>query len=153
MFGYSLIRTKKLEAIYDKMAILAIEKIRNQNKFNMTISGTISVALPEQSGTSKSGKTWRKREYVCVYDNSNANYPKSVVFQVMNDNIDKLNIQQRMEYDLELDFEAREWNGRYFLQASCWKATAKSQPAPQPSPQAQYAPTPEPAQQSDDLPF
>ena len=26
MFGYSLIRTKKLEAIYDKMAILAIEK-------------------------------------------------------------------------------------------------------------------------------
>lgn len=153
MFGYSLIRTKKLEAIYDKMAILAIEKIRNQNKFNMTISGTISVALPEQSGTSKSGKTWRKREYVCVYDNSNANYPKSVVFQVMNDNIDKLNIQQGMEYDLELDFEAREWNGRYFLQASCWKATAKSQPAPQPSLQAQYAPAPEPAQQSDDLPF
>ena len=119
----------------------------------MTISGTISAALPEQSGTSKSGKTWRKREYVCVYDNSNANYPKSVVFQVMNDNIDKLNIQQGMEYDLELDFEAREWNGRYFLQASCWKATAKSQPAPQPSLQAQYAPAPEPAQQSDDLPF
>lgn len=153
MFGYSLIRTKKLEAIYDKMAILAIEKIRNQNKFNMTISGTISVALPEQSGTSKSGKTWRKREYVCVYDNSNANYPKSVVFQVMNDNIEKLNIQQGIEYDLELDFEAREWNGRYFLQASCWKATAKSQPAPQPVPQAQYASVPEPAQQSDDLPF
>jgi len=145
-------------AIYDKIAIFALDKIRHQNKFNMTISGTISVAQPEQSGTSKSGKAWRKREYVCVYDNSNANYPKSVVFQVMNDNIDKLNIQQGLEYDLELDFEAREWNGRYFLQASCWKATAKTQPAPQQQgwqaayppaqPQAQTAP-----QGDDQLPF
>lgn len=151
MFGYSFIRTKKLMAIYNKIATFALDKIRHQNKFNMTISGTISVAQPEQSGTSKSGKVWRKREYVCVYDNSNANYPKSVVFQVMNDNIDKLNIQQGVEYDLELDFEAREWNGRYFLQASCWKATAKTQPAPQQPVYTQPAPPTDDL--GNDLPF
>lgn len=97
----------------------------------MTISGTIITALPEVSGTSKSGKAWRKREYVVEYEHGQ--YPKSVVFQVMGDNIDKLNIQQGVEYDLEIDFEAREWNGRYFLQASCWKATPKNQTQPTPA--------------------
>lgn len=123
----------------------------------MTISGTITTALPEVSGTSKSGKAWRKREYVVEYEHGQ--YPKSVVFQVMGDNIDKLNIQQGVEYDLEIDFEAREWNGRYFLQASCWKATPKNQPQPvasaQPTQQGFY-PQPQAPVQGDgdsDLPF
>lgn len=97
-----------------------------------TFKGIISKALPEQSGTSKNGKAWKKREYVVEYEHGQ--YPKSIVFQVMNDNIDKLNIQQGMEYDLELDFEAREWNGRYFLQASCWKAAARVQNSYTPAP-------------------
>lgn len=127
----------------------------------MTISGTIITALPEVSGTSKSGKAWRKREYIVEYEHGQ--YPKSVVFQVMGDNIDKLNIQQGVEYDLEIDFEAREWNGRYFLQASCWKATPKNQSQPAPAPANNpYAamgmqprePHPQPAPAQDDgLPF
>lgn len=125
----------------------------------MKFTGTIEKALPEVSGTSKSGNAWRKREYVCVYDRSNANYPKSVVFQVMNDNIDKLNLQQGCEYELEVDFDSREWNGRYFLQASCWKATPlqaqpvqQGWPAAYPQPTAQPQATPAP-QGGDDLPF
>lgn len=43
----------------------------------MKINGTITVALPEQSGTSKSGKQWRKREYVVEYEHGQ--YPKSEV--------------------------------------------------------------------------
>lgn len=127
MFGYSLIRTKKLMVIYDKIAIFAYCKIRQTKSFNMTITGTITAVLPETGGVSKSGKQWRKKEAVVEYQHGQ--YPKSIVFQMMNDNIDKLNIQQGQEYDLEIDFEAREWNGRYFLQASCWKATPKSQSA------------------------
>ncbi len=110
-----------------------------------TFKGIISQALPEQSGVSKSGKAWRKREYIIEYEHGQ--YPKSVVFSVLGQKIDELNIQQGVEYELELDFEAREWNGRYFLQASCWKATPTQQPAPQPAPQTQYAP----AQLTDDL--
>lgn len=124
----------------------------------MEIKGTITLALPEQSGTSKnSGKAWRKREYIVEYESGQ--YPKSVVFSVMGQKIDELNIQQGAEYVLNIDFEAREWNGRYFLQASCWKATPTQQvpiPAvPQPvyqQAQAQTQPqVPEP--QDDDLPF
>lgn len=122
-----------------------------------TFKGTITNALPEQSGTSKSGKAWRKREYIIEYEHGQ--YPKSVVFSVMGQKIDELNIQQGVKYELELDFEAREWNGRYFLQAACWKATPTQpmgQPAPQqpvyPQTQPQYA-QPAPPAQDDGLPF
>lgn len=89
--------------------------------------------FPEVGGISKSGKTWRKREAIVEYEHGQ--YPRSIVFQIMGDNIDKLNIQQGLEYELEIDFDSREWNGRYFLQASCWKATPLQQPQ-----QAQQAP-------------
>lgn len=98
----------------------------------MQIKGIITLALPEVSGTSKSGKAWRKREYVVEYEHGQ--YPKSIVFQMMGDTINKLNIQQGVEYELSIDFEAREWNGRYFLQASCWKAAPTQQAQPSPAP-------------------
>ncbi len=91
----------------------------------MKITGTITAVLPETSGVSKSGKNWRKKEAIVEYQHGQ--YPRSIVFQMMNDNIDKLNLQQGIEYELEIDFETREWNGRYFLQASCWKATPAQQ--------------------------
>lgn len=116
------------------------------------------MAMPEQSGTSKSGKSWRKKEYIVEYEHGQ--YPKSVVFSVIGQKIDELNIQQGAEYDLSIDFEAREWNGRYFLQASCWKATplqatptqqAPAQPVQQPVYQQQPQSSATPP--ADDLPF
>lgn len=115
-----------------------------------TFKGTITNALPEQSGTSKSGKTWRKRDYIVEYEHGQ--YPKSIVFSIMGDKIDSLNIQQGVEYELALDFEAKEWNGRYFLQASCWKATPTQSMAQPTSEQSAYAQTAPPAQ-DDGLPF
>lgn len=128
----------------------------------MNFKGTITNALPEQSGTSKSGKAWRKREYIVEYEHGQ--YPKSIVFTVMGQKIDELNIQQGAEYELAIDFEAREWNGRYFLQASCWKATPTQpiQQAPpayppqgyqQPYQQTQAQPQTPKDDMGNDLPF
>lgn len=111
-------------------------------KFNVTIEK----ALPEQSGTSRSGKAWRKRSYVGMYDASNTQWPKRITFDIMGDKIDQLNIQEGGQYEVDIDFDAREWNDRYFLSASCWKATRlDSEPAPQPT-----APQPE---EDNELPF
>lgn len=107
-----------------------------------TFKGTITVALPIASGTSKSGKEWRRASYILTYDNSNPQYPKSVLFDVMGDRIEQLNIRQGQEYEVEIDFTTREFNGRNFMSASAWKATPATQqtnPAP--------TPTPAPAQQ------
>lgn len=161
MFGYSLIRTKKLMAIYAKMAIFAVEKIRQSKSQNMTFSGIIQTALPEQSSTTAAGKQWRRRDFILLYDNSNAQYPKTVLFSVMGDNIDKLNIQQGIEYDVEIDFSTREYNGRTYMSATTWKATPKNQtqPAPTPANDPYAAMGMQPAQkqtapaQDDGLPF
>ena len=119
----------------------------------MEIKGTITNALPEQSGTSKSGKSWRKKEYIVEYEHGQ--YPKSVVFSVMGQKIDELNIQQGAEYNLSIDFEAREWNNRYFLQASCWRATPAQQPQQAPAQQGweqmYQQPTPQPQTPKDDM--
>lgn len=128
----------------------------------MKVTGTITVVLPETGGVSKSGKQWRKQEAIVEYEYGQ--YPKSIVFSTMNDHIEKLNLRQGVEYELEIDFEAREWNNRYFLQASCWKATPLTNVAPPTQAQAQQGweaaypppkqaqPTPPPTQ-GDDLPF
>lgn len=155
MFGYSLIRKKKLMAIYEKMAIFALEKVRQQKHQYMVFSGLIQTAMPEQSGTTAAGKQWRRKDFIMLYDNSNAQYPKTVLFSVMGENIDKLNIQQGVEYDVQIDFSTREYNGRTYMSATAWKAEAKGQSAqptqaayPPAQPQVQTA-----AQSADDLPF
>ena len=167
MFGFSLIRTSKLLSIYDKLTIFAIDKVRHQHKLNMTISGIITNISPIQSGTSKAGKEWRKIDVVLTYDNTKPEYPKAIVFSVMNDNIEKFNLCVGCEYDIEVDFSVREYNGKNYMSANAWKASAKntltapmSAPTPAqqgwqaayPAPQPQPAPQPTP-QANDDLPF
>lgn len=99
----------------------------------MNFKGIITAAMPVASGTSKSGKEWRRASYILQYDNSNEQYPKSVLFDVMGDRIEQLNIQQGVEYEVEIDFTCREYNGRTYMSASCWKATPTRQPSPAPT--------------------
>lgn len=114
----------------------------------MIFSGIIQTAMPEQSGVTAAGKAWRRKDFILLYDNTNAQYPKTVLFSVMGDNIDKLTIQQGVEYEVEIDFTTREYNGRTYMSATTWKATAKNQPALQQPTQPQAQP-----QQADDIPF
>lgn len=82
----------------------------------------IQIALPIQNGTSKTGKAWSRQTYVGVYDSTNPQYPKSIVFDVLGDKIGQFNLQVGGYYEVEVDFAAREWQGRYFLYANCRKA-------------------------------
>ena len=99
----------------------------------MNFKGIITAAMPVASGTSKNGKEWRRASYILQYDNSNEQYPKSVLFDVMGDKIEQLNIKQGVEYEAEIDFSTREYNGRTYMSASCWKATPTQQPQPAPA--------------------
>lgn len=97
--------------------------------------GIITAAMPVASGTSKNGKEWKRASYILQYDNSNEQYPKSVLFDVMGDKIEQLDIKQGVEYEVEIDFSTREYNGRTYMSASCWKATPTQQPQQAPSQQ------------------
>lgn len=103
----------------------------------MNFNGTITALSPIQSGTSKNNKAWRKIDAVLEYEHHDQ-YPKSIVVSVMNDNIDKFGFKVGGEYEVEVDFSAREYNGRYYMSATAWKATAKNVPtAPAPQQAAQ----------------
>lgn len=129
----------------------------------MQFNGTVTAISALQSGTSKAGKEWRKIDVVLTYDNSKPEYPKAIVFSVMNDNIEKFGFQVGGEYEVEVDFSVREYNGKNYMSANAWKATAKNVPTA-PAPQSatptldsmgvsgyQKTSTPPPA--DDDLPF
>lgn len=101
----------------------------------MTFKGIITAAMPVASGTSKSGKEWKRASYILQYDGFNTQYPKSVLFDVMGDKIEQLNIKQGAEYEVEIDFSCREYNGRTYMSASAWKATPTQQPQQAPAQQ------------------
>lgn len=127
----------------------------------MNFKGIITAAMPVASGTSKSGKEWRRASYILTYDKSNEQYPKSVLFDVMGDKIEQLNIKQGAEYEVEIDFTTREYNGRTYMSASAWKATPTQQSSPALANSSNAAPGMQPREVQtqtvpaggDDLPF
>lgn len=104
----------------------------------MQFKGIITTAMPIATGTSASGKEWKRASYILTYDKSNEQYPKSILFDVIGDRIEQLGLQQGKEYEVDVDFSTREYNGRTYMSASAWKAAEigaqqTMQTAPQPS--------------------
>ena len=84
----------------------------------MEIEGKIILALPEQSGTSKAGNEWKKREYVLETHES---YPRKVHFDLFGAKADQYPLNVGDEIVLSFDINSREYNGRWFTSISGWK--------------------------------
>lgn len=147
MFGFSLVRTRKLMAIYDKMATFALDKIQLQNHLSMEIKGKVLQALPMEGGTSKSGNPWQKASLI-VEVAENPQYPKKVKISNMQKAEEFAKIAIGVEATFKIGIESREYNGRWYTELTCWGWDAPAAAAPQTPP----APQPAPAQ-NDDLPF
>lgn len=120
-----------------------------------------------QSGTSQqTGNQWRKQEYVVEWhENESDTQTQKIVMSVMNDNIEKLNVQVGDKLEIRFDLRIREYNGRYYQdvyapfdairklgtlsgeQEAAMTQQQTQQPAPQPQPQGNGE------KQGDDLPF
>ena len=85
----------------------------------MEITGKIIVALPEQSGVSKAGNSWKKKEYVLETQET---YPKKVHFDLFGDKADKYPLTVGQTIRLSFDIESREYNGRWFTSIRGWQA-------------------------------
>lgn len=94
----------------------------------MEIHGKIIVALPEQSGTSKSGNAWKKREYVLE---TMETYPKKVFFNFFGDRADQYPLSVGEEVTISFDINSREFNGRWYTDISAWKAEKGGATQPQ----------------------
>lgn len=75
----------------------------------MEIRGRIVQVLPQASGVSKAGNSWRKQEYVLeTFDQ----YPRKVLFNFFNNAIDQYPLQVGEDIILSFDLESRSYVGR-----------------------------------------
>ncbi len=94
----------------------------------MTITGTIKQILPEQSGVSKAGKSWRRRDQILDIT-ENPQYPKLLCFALMNDRIDAASIAEGQRVTIDCDIDSREYNGRWYTSVTAWKVTPEAETA------------------------
>ena len=95
------------------------------------IEGRITQVLPLESGTSKSGKEWKKQGYVLE---TNEQYPKKVKFHFFGDKAG-VELHEGDVVEVCIDIESREFNGRWYTDVSAWKAEVKQSAQPQAQPQ------------------
>ena len=143
----------------------------------MEITGKIIAVLPANSGTSaRTGNPWVSQTYVIE---TQGQYPKKLAFDVFGeDRIRQFDIKQGEELTVSFDFDAHEYNNRWFNQIRAFNVEKSGQqttqqPTPQPTAnvvntQAQqqqnmfnagvqnatpYQPTQQPQAEPDSLPF
>lgn len=93
----------------------------------MRVQGVITVLGEIQTGTSKAGKEYKKREGVLVYDSSNQQYPKGFAFTIMGKHVDSIPLVQGESVDVEIDITVNPYNGKYYNQISLWRKYDMSQ--------------------------
>lgn len=104
----------------------------------MEVIGKIIVDLPMQSGTSKTGNAWKKKEYVLETEDT---YPKKIHFDFFGDRADQYQLTVGQRVRLSFDIESREYNGRWYTSIRGWK----SEPAAMPGVAGTPAPAAAPA--------
>lgn len=93
----------------------------------MEVIGKIIVDLPMQSGTSKTGNAWKKKEYVLETEDT---YPKKIHFDFFGDRADQYQLTVGQRVRLSFDIESREYNGRWFTSIRGWKSEPATAAAP-----------------------
>ena len=101
----------------------------------MEIQGKIIAALPERSGVSARGE-WKSQTYVIE---TQGQYPKKLAFDVFGaDRITQFNLHVGDIATVFFDFDAHEYNGRWFNSVRAFNVEksgqqAAQQPTPQPT--------------------
>lgn len=117
----------------------------------MKFTAKLIKKLPIQKGQGKNGE-WQKIELVFLTEDS---YPKEICVQAFGERVDEYSkLNDNGMYEVNINIESREYNGRYFTNVSAWKIDVLGGQSMQNN---QPAPTPPPvdfnSDDNDDLPF
>ena len=83
----------------------------------MKIKARIKKILEIETGTSKSGTTWKKQNFIV---NQFTPFKDELCCSIFNDNISLMaNRKEGETVDLELTIKSREWNGKYYTNVNC----------------------------------
>lgn len=82
----------------------------------MEIEGKCIIVLPVESGTSKAGKAWQKRNFIVE---TSEQYPKKVCLQLFGDKVEKCpNMGDIVKVSFDVD--SREYNSRWYTQCNAY---------------------------------
>lgn len=100
-------------------------------KKELVVSGTIILALPDETYSKKDGTQLTVRLFVLE---TTEQYPKKIVFKVVNE---KVNIPKvGTVCDVKFNSESRESNGRWFTNNTAWSIWTEKNSAPSNTPNA-----------------
>jgi hypothetical protein len=118
----------------------------------MEVTGTITKIYKTQTGTSKSGTTWQKREFVLKTDDQ---YPKTICFSVFS-HVDILdNLSEGQAIKVNFSIESREFNGKWYHNINAFGVYPEKQveEVKYEKPTFEQTREPEPIEEDSDLPF
>ena len=91
----------------------------------LEITGKLLQKLPEQSGTSKSGKGWVKQHF--IIETTEDKFPKKIALSVFGEKVDMLrNVPDGSNVKCSINIESREWQGKWFTDVSAWRIEVAS---------------------------
>lgn len=99
----------------------------------MEIIGKVVAVLEIQSGTSKKGSEWKKRDF--VIETLDEKFPKKVCFTLFGDRADACPSIDSV-VNVSFDIDAHEYNGKWFNSINAWKVDPASPATVQAAPQA-----------------
>jgi hypothetical protein len=85
----------------------------------LELEGKVFQVLPEESGQSQAGKTWRKQSFVIETEET---YPKKVCFTAWSDLVDgikALKVGEKVKVSFRI--ESREFNNKWYTDVVAWK--------------------------------
>ncbi|MBD5358213.1 MAG: DUF3127 domain-containing protein [Bacteroides sp.] len=85
----------------------------------MELSGRIILDIPMQTGTSKMGNPWKKKEWVLETFGA---YPRKVKFHIFGDRAETIQFELGKDYTVSFDLESREFNGKWYTDVSVFAA-------------------------------
>ena len=120
----------------------------------MEVEGTVYKLMPVTKGTSARGD-WQRQDV--VFEMQDGPYTRKICVTFFNRPDDVARLKEGATYNVSVNIESREYNGRWYTDIRAWRIQPKQAEAPAPMPdmpplgeEPSYASTPA---EVDDLPF
>jgi hypothetical protein len=120
----------------------------------LSVKGRVFQILKAETGVSKGGKEWSKREFVI---DTEEQFPRKVCFTLFGDKTSLINNLAVGEMvDVSFNIESREYNGKWFHNINAWKIDKPTENQSSPAGAPEYSIDdipPEADENGGDLPF
>lgn len=95
----------------------------------MDFVAKVIMDLPLEEGVSKAGNPWRKKSWVVE---TFGQYPKKVKMDAFGAAVDNVRLELMKVYNISVDLESREFNGRWYTDVRVFRAVETQDPSMMP---------------------